>query len=199
MKWAEEIIYHNECCCLFADNVMSDKCHKRYYEVTNWKTGRKKRIFICNDLIRLKLNREREDIGNSRWTNKYDVDQIIQEIISNYVDCNNRYFGSKGNDLTDRKVIFNVCERPHLTHSVYLLDAIKFYLTCENYNEVLYQSIKETILRYMENLTYKKYKTKYKSIKIKIKKMHYTYLEERKQLMNEIITEIFETQYKLKK
>ena len=122
---SENNIYHEQCCCLFASSIKSDDCHKRHYRVCDWKTNEYKSIFICNEFIRCELNNIRAE-KNNRYIDWYDVNKVIHGIISNYVECNdsfNRY--SRGNDLTEKYVTFNVLDRHWINHRVTFLDLIE--------------------------------------------------------------------------
>jgi hypothetical protein len=90
-----------------------------------------------------------------------------------------------------------VCSRPFVWVHLNIVEAIEKYL--ENDSLILYNEISKHILSYMKSITYKKYKTKYEFIRIKLNKMKYTYGDEKSILMNEIFVEILQTQYKLKK
>ena len=196
-----EKIIHNECCCIDAECVLDKKCYKRHYVITDWKTNETKQLFICNEYLRCRVN-EIKQYSKSQYVDSYQFTDIIHEIITRYVDCNYLYhdFSKNKNDLKDLDICFTVCERPYLFHRVSLLEVIEFCLNDSNqhlFMHHLYDEIKKTITDYMKDLTYKKYKTKYASVKKKLNQLKHLYQDDAKNLMNEIIIEIFEINVKL--
>ena len=104
-----ENIYHNECACLFAHNIMDDRCHKRYYQIIDWKTGIPKNLFICNELLRLKLNQRRAE-EKRYYGADLTIYDIVTGIISKYVEIT-RGYPKDSNDLVNKSVRFNVCRK----------------------------------------------------------------------------------------
>lgn len=191
-------IYHNECSCLFAHNIKDDKCMKRYFIITDWRTNEDKGLFVCSDYLRCRINKLRE--ADYRYVDEYKVTQIINDIFNEYVDCKGSSWNMRpSNDLLEKDIYFTVCDRPYSSHTVNIKEVMEQYLDSDYGGDHLYHPLKLAIVEYMEKLTYKKYKTKYKSIIIKVNKLRHTWGEEKRTLFNEIILEIFETQIKIKK
>ncbi|MCP4354327.1 MAG: hypothetical protein GY793_01600 [Proteobacteria bacterium] len=190
-----DAVYHNECSCLFANNVEDEDCLKRFYHLYDYKNNSFIKLFICNETIRLKLNQIRINKG-STYLGKYEVGKVLDSIFKEYVSLGDGRYYDVGNDLLDRHVHITVCSRPYTYTSIKLTEAIEIYL--ENNSRLLFNEIKIIILDYMRNITYKKYKTKYESIRRKLKKID-NYGTNKDILMNEVFIEILQTQCKLKK
>jgi len=188
-------VYHNECSCLFAQNVEDEKCLKRFYHLYNYEKNCFVKLFICNETIRLKLNGLRDGRCNT-YLSRYDVDKVLISIFKDYVPIHNFNWSVEGNDLLDRNISITICDRPYVITSLKLTEAIELYL--DNGSRELFSDITNVILEYMKNLTYKKYKTKYESIRKKLKKIKHSYGTERDIFMNEVFIEILQTQCKLK-
>lgn len=194
-RYNNDIIYHNECCCLFASNVKDDECNKRYFQIRDWKTNETKMLFVCNEYIRCKLNEKRIE-NNEPFLRQYDIDDVIKNIISKYCDFGGYYKPS--NDLIDETIWINVCERPYLNKSITVKEGIEAYIDSGFFLPHIFHQLKKIILRYMKEITYKKYKTKYVKVKSLLHKIDNIYSrEEREILMNEMLVEILDTENKL--
>lgn len=191
-----DAVYHNECSCLFAQNVEDEKCLKRFYHLYDYKKNCFVKLFICNETIRLKLNQRRIKL-DSEYISEYQIDQVLIDIFEQYVFINNGWENKMNNDLLSKPINITICSRPFVWFQLNIVDAIEKYL--ENGSIILYDKISNHILSYMESITYKKYKSKYEFIRKKLNKMKYMYGDEKSILMNEIFVEILQTQYKLKK
>ena len=109
-----EDIYHNECACLFAENVLDDECKKRYYEVYDLENDCHKRIFICNDYLRLciakKMLEYRDIRDRYRVDKRYVAKEITEDIIKKYINISSSPM-SRGNDLIDKHIFVHICIR----------------------------------------------------------------------------------------
>lgn len=189
-----KVIYHEECGCLFADNIRSDECRKRYYTVRDLENQDTKQIVICNEYIRLMLNEYqigKRFVGYN--TRQYKVERIIEEIIGEYVNIGNAVY-SRGNDLTDVSINFVVCERPWICRTINLVPALEMI---REGNFMIYEETFNAIKNYLERTTYKKYKTKYAdTMRLLRKAQSFIGSKQREIVINSMFNNILQMQIK---
>lgn len=194
-----EKIIHTECDCLWANDCFDEDCRKRWFLVNDVENSKFINIGICNQHLSLLINKEVMKHRNSWDANKrYIYSNIVEEIISNYINLGNTWGRNLNtNDLAEKSISFNICDRPFIYRNIKLLDCIELCL--KNNSWELRNRISDFILNYLEDKTlYKKYKTKYKNTIILCKKLKRTYGKERENMINEIFINIIEMNTKQK-
>lgn len=190
----EEII-HNECGCLFTEGINDPQCLKRSYRVYDVVSGRYSNISICNEYIRLLINK--------KYLSPFDLErEILRPIFEEHIKSFNDggYYFNRSNDLTSTCVSFTYCDRPFMYSHINIIKAIQICLDNPHgywdFKHEVFTAIKD----YLNKNTYQKYKTKYKKCiaicNTLIKKFHYQ--EDREILILELFTIINELNIKNK-
>jgi len=205
-----EVMYHEKCCCLDADGIRDNKCLKRYYIIYDFKKDINIQLYVCNETIRLMMNNEMkkdQKIDRSYYyypkEKSFFYEKAIMNIIREHIYFNSEYSiyrSSMSNDLFDKYVPVQVCDRPRLYNHIPITKALD-YIFEDGYHS-LTEDVLRVILEYMKNITYKKYKTRYQNVLSKVKKLNRNIFlkdEERQIIINEIMLEVFKTKVKLKK
>lgn len=189
---------HTECCCLHGRGVMSKDCYKRWFNVYNFNTDSYEYIGFCNEYLRLKIQRESIE-NNNDWQLTYL--QVIRKELSNYIPLTigfNYYSLEQKNDIYNQYLLFEVCERPHISYEISVKDAILHYLDNKRNYQLQYK-LEEVITDYLLNkIQYKKYITKYKDCIRLARKISKGYEHEKEQILTELIINIHELNYKIK-
>jgi len=196
-----EKIVHNECGCSICNDPSDPKCLKRYFDLFDYRTGKDFRLFVCNNLIRLKINNKEFELGNRIEYNIHK--KVISDLIYQYVpyyESLGLYFRGgvsyNGNDLIQRRITVCVSERPYLFHEMSLSDAVELYFN--NNSRKLLKQIHSVFRCYADNFIYKKYKTKYATILKMIKQLDNYHYEDKGDIINEIVLEILKFKIKTK-
>lgn len=198
----EETIYHNECNCLFANDVRDDDCLKRFYEVFD-EFGNTKRIAICNEHVRLKIHNELHTLNRdsrSRYAisgRKYITEEVVGGIVSSYVGGGSyKYYKTNSYDLFDIIINVEICDKLSLYKSYNVEDAIKESL---NGAYRVKQKLIYELSIYVSNMRYKKYITRYKQLKPLLNKIENEWNKERQELLwNEFLLKVLEIKIKNK-
>ncbi len=198
----KDVVYHQECSCLFSNGVEEDECLKRYYTVVDVENCTTKTIAICNETIRLKIAQKKaeyliKDKAVIYYINNRVllVESIIEDIISKYV-CTTSITPVNDNDIFNRVISVKICERPYMYRYIPMKDAMEMSM---NYNHYVSESVIRELKSYLSNHLYKKYKTKYKKALSLINRLNRCYGEQKELVMNEILLSILEMNIKLKK
>lgn len=196
----EKIIYHDECACLFANNVRDKECLNRYYKLYDVESNSFLTVVICNELIRLLvskgLNKSKDYYFSSAKDRVQLVECILKDIFKKYIKLDSDDHYTYSNDLFDSRISIIISQRPYIYRYLNFKHAIQLYLN--NNNNLIREDIINTIHYYMDKMQYKKYKTRYKDVKILTNKIKYTYGEDKKILINELFTKLLELQIKEK-
>ncbi len=184
-----DLQYHNECCCLFAEGVRDIKCIKRYYNVADYDNDKFKTIAICNELVRVKVREFIYRKGDNSYIKQYVVSDIIESIIQENINIQStvKRWHYYGNDLFDATLYVSVVERPNIYRTFSLKEALDLYL---NGNNMISQPLLYAVENYLNNIIYKKYKTKYADLIRIIKKLRKSYGEQRTLLTTELFVNI---------
>jgi len=190
--------YHQECACLFTQDVMSDRCLKRFYRVRDVKNDNFKRIAICNEYVRLRVNNL--IAADEYRCENYLAREAVEQILSEHVEIKKRntlIFGYQNNDLLESDVSICVCDRPYITSYYNVREAAKMAI---NGNRIITQPLMDYISNYLERMQYKKYKTRYKLINSLMKKIEREYDDQTRSLMiNEMFIELWKMDINNKK
>jgi len=200
-----EKIVHNECGCSICNDPSDPKCLKRYFDLFDYRTGKDFRLFVCNNLIRLKINNKEFESGN-RFNYSFNYshhNDVIKDLVSEYVPYTNLadlYFRGgvnyNANDLIQRRLSVTICDRPYLSHQMSLIEAVDLYFN--NKSIKLLEQIHSCFLEYINKSLYKKYKTKYATILKMIKKLDQSQYLDKENIINEIVLEILKFKIKTK-
>lgn len=205
-----EVIYHNKCACLYANSVMDEDCIKRFYLVYDAEKDSYKKIFICNELIRSMMNRYKyDDDYRLRNCDRYFRDDkglaciCAEDIISEYIEDTREYdaynrLGSMSNDFFDQYVCVSICNRPSIIRRYSMRDALRIAYRHFRYSQFKIDLI-QNIREYLGRNTYKKYKTKYSQVQVKLNKLLKEHDEQASLIItNEILKLIFDLNIKNK-
>lgn len=189
-------IYHEECNCLFANNVRDNECIKRYYPVFDVDNNCFKNIIICNEHIRLLVRKEifeKNKINHFYSLDRgYIANNIIENIISKYINLSSCK-PIQSNDFLERYISIGVCSRPYIWRNIKMADALEMSL---NGNSIIRQKVVEEIKEYIDN-SYKKYKSKYAEVDRLCNQLKKVYLKEEIEiLVNEILVKLIELKIK---
>jgi hypothetical protein len=190
-----EVVTHSECACIYGHDVFSDKCLKRTYFILDPIKDDYKYLSICNELIRLKIAKEKTK-ETSYFTNRRYYEDVIESVILEHItkfNYSNRFQYS--NELSSRSVTIVICSRPFVCKSINLLDAIKLYL--DNKSHTLKDALIREIHLYLSDIQYKKYKTKYKKTITLLKRFDNKWGDEKTLALNELFINILELNIKL--
>lgn len=191
-----ETILHDECDCLISNGVFDSRCRKRYFRVLDLNDFNHKYIGFCNEYLRLKIREEQIKLEK-----KYHFDcgrRIAEDVIESEIlkYCENKKyerqcsFNNNGRDLLTNKINFVICEKPFITQTLSLQDAITLYLDFP-YVSTIEDKIYYSIKNYLDNIQYIKYKTKYKKlIQMNNKVNKFMLKNERETFMLELFMEI---------
>lgn len=190
--WNE--ILHTECGCIEND-IRSESCLKRVFFVTDIENSNYKYISVCNNFLRLKIQYKKRLNNSSSY---YVVDEVLKEVFSQYVKIytweNSRTFGNP-NEIFETYITYEICSRPYILGYMSFKDALYLCLDKENYmvSDLVFEKVRE----YLDNIRYKKYKTKYKECLSIIRKIKKSYGDEKRTLIHTLFTIIFELNIKI--
>lgn len=196
-----ETVLYEKCGCLYGGGLMSRDCYKRYFRIYNHFKDESVYLGVCNNQLRLEVDRikhEPESRFARHLTSELHVDAlsgIIEQTIFN-VDIGKifrPYWGSNANinELMNRTVVVNVCERPWLYHGMCMHQALEIIVENDVIRGVLANCVMRVVERYVDEMYYKKYKTKYSKVKTLIKKSR-SYRYGRKEYQYPIWMDIFQ-------
>lgn len=197
----KDIVYGKECSCLFANSTVEDKCLKRYYQVVLPETNELKYVAICNDYVRLRLADFRIKNKYHYRNEAYEAEKVIFEIVAEELNIEKRYIytdwrKSNSNELFDREVSFELCDRPYMHLHYPMREAIEKAIKSDRRFK---EKVVVTIRDYVETMNYKKYKSKYKSLSPILNKIKKEWREEYLEvLFNELLVTILEINVKNK-
>ncbi len=192
-----EKIIHTECDCLWSDDCFDEKCRKRWFRVRDIENINYKYIGICNQHLSLLINKEVLKNKHTWYADrKYIYRDVVSSIISNYINIGTYYSRDlNSNDLSNKTLSFNICDRPYIYRCMNLIDSIELYLKNDSY-EIRDEIIKTIEYYFNSNHTYKKYKTKYKESLFLSRKLSRAYGKERDSIINQIFINILEMNVK---
>ena len=190
-----EVVTHSECACIYGHDVFSDKCLKRTYFILDPIKDDFKYLSICNELIRLKIAKEKIN-KTSFIKSRYYYEEVIEKIMLEHITKFNYSDRFKySNELSERNITIEICSRPFVCKSINLLDAIKLYL--DNKSHTLKDALIREIHLYLSDIQYKKYKTKYKKTIALLKRFDNKWGDEKTLALNELFINILELNIKI--
>lgn len=158
-----EYIYYGECHHIFCDDIRTESCIKRYYEVFDINDFKVKIIAICNEFVRLKV-REKHFANDYKYYNT-PYEAVICEIIMNQLEINQhwrhyQYIRIDVNNI-DPVIMYCVCERPpmfcevKLSHAITLLQSVDYlHQTTSSFNFLYHYLIKNVINTISQMISY---------------------------------------------
>lgn len=189
-------IYHEDCNCLFANNIRDNECIKRYYHVYDIDNNCFKHIIICNEHIRLLI--KKEVVEKSQKNPFYLIDKVytannvIENIIGKYINLSS-CMPIQSNDFLKRYISIEVCSRPYIWRNIKMADALEMAL---NGNSIIRKKVVEEIKEYIDN-SFKKYKSKYNEVDRLCNQLKKVYLKEEVEIIvNEILVKLIELKIK---
>jgi hypothetical protein len=188
-------VYYGDCQHVFSDDIRSDDCIHRFFNLNIPTHDFYGRVIVCNEYFRLKV---RESIAKDAYKT---INDIIKGMILDALKIENilyrddqlgrsYYIGLRSNDLLS-EVNYTICQRPYITLSVSLELAVNklsddtsfldFELRSSTYNRLNYIATKM-----MKLAKYKKHHNQIYQIMNKIMpyKHHYEYDDETHSLYN---------------
>ena len=197
-----ENIYYGECHHIFSDDIQSPDCIHRYFEITPLR-GKKKRIIVCNEYLRLKVRENVFNWGGDYYRSCRPYEYTVEEIVNEFCPVSNHIFYSKEErNRINPTFHYCICHRPYLTSKIKLFDAVKLLIEMqENFNssEFNREFIEQSYSQIHEVASYLDKYAKYKRQTEKIRKLlrHLSYhnfdTENPKRLM-ELFLQFFEIQ-----
>lgn len=194
-------IIHTECGCLNANDVFDENCRKRYLLIKDVYKGEYFYLGICNQYIGLLLQEKKIEMGYANFHQSYEYANIIENILNEYIeDITPHYYRTNGNqnDIANRYLRFTVCDRPWISTSINVIDAIGLVTKKRNY--IIEEKLWNDIENYLTSShIYNKYKTKYRDCFKLIRKIKHTYGSEKEVIINELFLKIYEMNINHKK
>lgn len=195
----KETIIHNECACLECYEPTHPNCLKRRYNLYDYTTDTYIEFYVCNELVRLKYHNRKL---NPRYDDCYygkRYEDVVKDIIKEYIKLTGRggyHDGDNRNDLLDRRVWINVCDRPFLGANLTLKEACLLYM--ETKSKIILNRIRVVLSEYMSGHIYKKYKTRYNNVLMKIRRLERHNWLNQEETINEILMDLLKLQIKNK-
>ena len=197
----EDVVYGKECACLYANSTVEDRCLKRYYQILLPDVYELKYVAICNDYVRLRLADFKIKKEYSYSNDASDARKVICEIIAEELNIKKEYLYADwrnhgSNELFDREVSFEICDRPNMYLYYPMREAIEKAMTS---GRPFRSKVVSVIRDYIETIEYKKYKTKYKSLFPILKKIKSESREEYLEILfSELLVTILQVNVKNK-
>lgn len=186
-----EKIYIGECehlirnCC-----IADDECLKRYVTIFNPKKSQTEVLVFCNDYLKLQAQKKDENHSYSHHT--YGVVDVIQSEIYKYLNFTFYHYRNFDNSLSSHRFYVTICKRPYTWKQFTFKEYIDLYF--ENQKNSHLKDVCKQLNLYLEKVSFKKYKTRYKdiiSLSNRIQKNFYS-SEETNSLLLELVNKTFE-------
>jgi len=185
--------YIGECEHLSNCCITDDECLKRYIHILNPKTNETECLVFCNDWLKLKSQQN----SYENFSYKEKVVSLIENEILTYLNIEKKHRGNT-DSLSNYVFYVYVCERPFTSVGITFNEIIKWYF--DNPTQQMANLIVEKIKCFLDNLHYKKYLSRYKSLITLSNKLKYNYnksLEEKELIILELINETFKLTIKI--
>lgn len=182
----EEII-HPKCGCVLSSGIDDPHCLKRSYIINDLLNGMMVKIFICNEYLRLKLKSYVDSNGGFNPNNS-DFLIVLEYIIRQHVNFYKSTVLRRSYDFMNKELSYELCRRPFILAHIPLKEAV---IECskQHYNVALQEMVVAALKEYLEDdMTYKKYKTKYTEAHKLVKKIGRTCGDEKAIVIHELFT-----------
>jgi hypothetical protein len=180
--------YIGQCEHLCNCHITDPECLKRYIHIVNPKTNQEECLVFCNDYLKLNASQN----SHQNYDYKQNVLRFIESEIFQYLDLKNEYRPIHGNSLSEYKFPFYISKRPYIYGYFSIKQLIEWYF--DNQSQLMADLVRQEICKYLNNIRYVKYKTKYKSLITLSNKLKYNYnvsIEEKQNIILELINETF--------
>lgn len=180
MEYRKEVVLYEKCSCILVSDVTSKECDKLFISLWHPELDEYYLFGICRNHIRSRLHdnraRRKKRYSTYDWYSKYEASNIIRDLANEEFgyDFNNyqalRSVGNE-NDLVNLRVIINTCKNPMMNVSYTIPEAIDILFSKKRGNYTLKDELVHIVTKYLENIKYKKYKTKYNKCLIELRKL----------------------------
>lgn len=180
MSYSQRVVLYPKCSCLLASGIHSEDCDKLFIQLYHPEKNKLYLLGICRNRIRSVYHNKKAKGEIERYLmeqNKKNhcINEIIKDIANeqfNY-DFYKWGYSRDKNDLMNISVTVDTCNRPYMYRRFTIIESMEI-LTANGFRHgPLFDATISEIKYYLDNVKFKKYKTKYSecfSILNKIKK-----------------------------
>lgn len=154
-------IFHGQCEHLFTDDIHSDDCVKRYFEVFDPYKEKVQRIVICNEYLKLLVRTKQYEKQEHTYYGS-PFDNVMENVFDQYTVTKIHAWMERGSE-SNPTVRYTVCQRPHLCSQIRLFEAIRIITTWDyppsimhcNFRDRVVESVRRTAEYYHKYAKYK--------------------------------------------